>query len=63
MAVVNEPKIKNPLIVAIREQLEHRALKQRKKGWIPANMHRQPFADAGCIRGQAYVRKQAALIP
>ena len=24
--VVNEPKIKNPLIVAIREQLEHRAL-------------------------------------
>ena len=24
--VVNEAKIKNPLIVAIREQLEHRAL-------------------------------------
>ena len=26
MAVKNEAKIKNPLIVAIREQLEHRAL-------------------------------------
>jgi len=26
MAIKNEPKIKNPLIVAIREQLEHRAL-------------------------------------
>ena len=26
MSVSNEPKIKNPLIVAIREQLEHRAL-------------------------------------
>ena len=24
--IKNEPKIKNPLIVAIREQLEHRAL-------------------------------------
>ena len=26
MAINNEAKIKNPLIVAIREQLEHRAL-------------------------------------
>ena len=26
MAIKNEAKIKNPLIVAIREQLEHRAL-------------------------------------
>ena len=26
MSITNEPKIKNPLIVAIREQLEHRAL-------------------------------------
>ena len=26
MTIKNEPKIKNPLIVAIREQLEHRAL-------------------------------------
>ena len=24
--IVNEPKIKNPIIVAVREQLEHRAL-------------------------------------
>ena len=38
----NEPKIKNPLIVAIREQLEHRALwmyflcdEARKKGLEP----------------------------
>ena len=26
MSIKNEPKIKNPLIVAIREQLEHHAL-------------------------------------
>ena len=26
MSVVNEPKLKNPLLMAIREQLEHRAL-------------------------------------
>lgn len=26
MSIKNEPRIKNPLIVAIREQLEHRAL-------------------------------------
>lgn len=26
MSIKNEPKIKNPLIAAIREQLEHRAL-------------------------------------
>ena len=26
MSIKNEAKIKNPLIVAIREQLEHRAL-------------------------------------
>lgn len=26
MSIKNEPKIKNPIIVAIREQLEHRAL-------------------------------------
>ena len=26
MSIVNEPKLKNPLLVAIREQLEHRAL-------------------------------------
>ena len=39
MTIKNEPKIKNPLIVAIREQLEHRALwmyllvdEARKKG-------------------------------
>ena len=26
MSIVNEPKLKNPLLMAIREQLEHRAL-------------------------------------
>ena len=26
MSIRNEPRIKNPLIAAIREQLEHRAL-------------------------------------
>ena len=40
--IKNEPKIKNPLIVAIREQLEHRALwmyllcdEAKKKGLEP----------------------------
>ena len=42
MSIKNEPKIKNPLIVAIREQLEHRALwmyllcdEAKKKGLDP----------------------------
>ena len=42
MSIKNEPKIKNPLIVAIREQLEHRALwmyllcdEAKKKGLNP----------------------------
>ena len=42
MSITNEPKIKNPLIVAIREQLEHRALwmyllcdEAKKKGLNP----------------------------
>ena len=43
MAVINEPKIKNGLLQAIREQLEHRALwmyllcdEAKKKGLPPA---------------------------
>ena len=42
MAICNEPKIRNKLIVAIREQLEHRALwmyllcdEAKKKGLNP----------------------------
>ena len=42
MSIKNEPNIKNPLIVGIREQLEHRALwmyflcdEAKKKGLDP----------------------------
>ncbi len=56
--VKNEPKIKNPLIAAIREQLEHRALwmyllcdEAAKKGlnaedYAPA----APSAAVGCTK-------------
>jgi len=43
MSIKNEAKIKNPLIVAIREQLEHRALwmyllcDEAKKKGLPAD--------------------------
>ena len=51
--VKNEPRIKNPLIVAIREQLEHRALwmyllcdEAAKKGLQP-----EDYAPATIARG------------
>ena len=51
--VKNEPKIKNSLIVGIREQLEHRALwmylltdEAAKKGFPVRNMCWMLFADA-----------------
>ena len=45
MSVVNEPKLKNPLLMAIREQLEHRALwmyllcdEAKKKGYTMSTL-------------------------
>ena len=65
MAVVNEPKIKNPLIVAIREQLEHRALwmyllcdEAKKKGldsseYAPAAIRRCGLYQGAGLREKA----------
>lgn len=54
--IKNEPKIKNGLIKAIREQLEHRALwmyllcdEARKKDCLRKNMLRQQSRDADFI--------------
>lgn len=66
MSVVkNEPKIKNPLIAAIREQLEHRALwmyllcdKAQKQGldpeqYAPAAIRRCGLYQGGNLREKA----------
>ena len=65
MAVINEPKIKNPLIVAIREQLEHRALwmyllcdEAKKKGldsseYAPAAIRRCGLYQGANLREKA----------
>ena len=56
MSVVNEPKLKNPLLMAIREQLEHRALwmyllcdEAKKKGLNP-----EEYAPAAIMRCGLY---------
>ena len=58
MSVYNEPKIKNPLIVAIREQLEHRALwmyllcdEAKKKGLEPADFAPAAIERCGVYQG------------
>lgn len=63
--VKNEAKIKNPLIVAIREQLEHRALwmyllcdEAKKKGldaadYAPAAIRRCGLYQGGLLRAKA----------
>lgn len=65
MAIQNEPRIKNPLIVAIREQLEHRALwmyllcdEAQKKGldpndYAPAAIRRCGLYQGGKLREKA----------
>lgn len=52
--VKNEPKIKNKLIVAIREQLEHRALwlyllcdEAKKEGIAPTSFARKAISRCG----------------
>ena len=56
--VKNEPKIKNPLIVAIREQLEHRALwmyllcdEAKKKGLSPEEYTPAAIKRCGLYQG------------
>ena len=64
MSVVNEPKIKNPLIAAIREQLEHRALwmyllcdEAKKKGLEPADFAPDAIMRCGLYQGAGLVEK------
>ena len=58
MAICNEPKIRNKLIVAIREQLEHRALwmyllcdEARKKGLAPEEYAPAAIKRCGLYQG------------
>ena len=64
MSVVNEAKIKNPLIVAVREQLEHRALwlyllcdEARKKGLEPGDFAPAAIRRCGVYQGGLLVKK------
>ena len=64
MAVKNEAKIKNPLIVAIREQLEHRALwmyllcdEAKKKGLDPREYAPEAIKRCGLYQGANLVKK------
>ena len=67
--IKNEPKIKNPLIVAIREQLEHRALwmyllcdEAKKKGLDSTDYAPEAIKRCGCIRARIFVKKQVVEI-
>ena len=60
----NEPKIRNPLIVAIREQLEHRALwmyllcdEAKKKGLPPESYAPEAIHRCGLYQGANLRRK------
>lgn len=64
MSVVNEPKIKNPLVVAIREQLEHRALwmyllcdEAKKKGLDTKDFAPAAITRCGLYQGGLLVKK------
>jgi len=63
-AITNEARIKNPLIKAIREQLEHRALwmyllcdEVRKKGLMPEEYAPQAIRRCGLYQGKNLVEK------
>ena len=63
--IKNEPKIRNPLIVAIREQLEHRALwmyllcdEANKKGLAPQEYAPAAIKRCGLYQG-ANLRQKA----
>ena len=62
--VKNEPKIKNKLIVAIREQLEHRALwlyllcdEAKKRGLDPNDFAAAAIKRCGLAQGKNLVKK------
>ena len=62
--IKNEAKIKNPLIVAIREQLEHRALwmyllcdEAKKKGYDPDTFAPGAIERCGLYQGGNLVKK------
>ena len=64
MSVVNEPKLKNPLLMAIREQLEHRALwmyllcdEAKKKGLNPEDYAPAAIKRCGLYQGANLVKK------
>ena len=67
--IKNEAKIRNPLIVAIREQLEHRALwmyllcDEAAKVLPPRTMLPPLSAAADCTRAAISAPKPAAAIP
>lgn len=61
---VNEPKIKNPIIVAVREQLEHRALwmyllcdEVKKKGLESSDYAPDAVRRCGLYQGKELVEK------
>ena len=65
MSIVNEPKLKNPLLMAIREQLEHRALwmyllcdEAKKKGLEHQDYAPQAIKRCGLYQG-ANLRQKA----
>ncbi len=62
--VINEAKIKNPLIVAVREQLEHRALwmyllcdEAKKNGLTPDKFAPEAIKHCGLYQGSNLVKK------
>ena len=64
MSIKNEPRIKFPLIVAVREQLEHRALwmyllcdEARKKGLDPEKFAPDAIMRCGLYQGGNLVKK------
>ena len=64
MSIVNEPKLKNPLLMAIREQLEHRALwmyllcdEAKKKGLNPEEYAPEAIKRCGRYQGALLVEK------
>ena len=63
-SIINEPRIKNALIKAVREQLEHRALwmyllcdEARKKGIPPEEFAPEAIHRCGMYQGGELVRK------
>lgn len=62
--VHNEPKIKNPIVVAVREQLEHRGLwlyllcdEAKKHGLDPKEFARDAIHRCGHYQGDGFVKK------